>query len=59
MLTLCFCLLFFQLGGGESHNIGLSFLPQQVEGTAIILIFINDRDGKNEETFSVKINYTS
>lgn len=47
------------LGGGETHNIGLSFLPQQSEGSTTVLIFINDRDGKNEETFCVKVTYTS
>jgi len=46
------------LGGGESHNIGLCFLPQHSEGCLTILVFINDREGKNEETFSIKARYT-
>nr|XP_047134263.1 nephrocystin-4 [Hydra vulgaris] len=46
------------LGGGESHNIGILFLPQQSSGSANVLIFINDRYGKNEESFCIKVEYS-
>lgn len=45
------------LGSGQTHKIILEFLPQQFPGIVDILVFINDREGKNEETFCVKANY--
>lgn len=32
-------------------------MPALNVGSAEILIFINDEEDKNEETFSVKVNY--
>ena len=34
-------------------------MPALNTGTAEILIFINDDEDKNEETFGVKVNYIS
>ncbi|XP_070560469.1 nephrocystin-4-like isoform X2 [Ptychodera flava] len=47
-----------EIGAGETHTIGLRFSPSQVQGSAEILIFINDAEDKNEETFCVKAIYT-
>lgn len=47
-----------QVAAGESHSIGLRFTPQQFPGKADILIFINDPEDKNEETFSITAQYT-
>lgn len=47
-----------QVGTGESHSIGLRFTPQQFPGKSEILIFINDSEDKNEETFSINAVYT-
>lgn len=49
--------LIFQLGSGQTHKIILEFLPQQFPGIVDILVFINDKEGKNEETFCLKANY--
>lgn len=46
-----------QIGGGESYNIGLRFAPSQSPGTEEILIFINDMEDKNEETYCIKVVY--
>ena len=35
------------------------FMPALNTGTAEIMIFINDDEDKNEETFCVKVNYIS
>ena len=35
------------------------FMPALTTGTAEIMIFINDDEDKNEETFCVKVNYIS
>ena len=51
-------MLLAQVGAGESHNIGLRFTPQQTPGSAQILIFINDSEDKNEETFSITAVYS-
>ena len=45
------------IAAGESQTIGLRFAPSQAPGLTEILIFINDEDDKNEETFCVKANY--
>lgn len=47
-----------EVGPGESHSIGLRFNPQQFPGKAELLIFINDSEDKNEETFSISAVYT-
>ncbi|XP_077998235.1 nephrocystin-4-like [Glandiceps talaboti] len=46
-----------EIGASETYTIGLRFTPSQVPGSAEILIFINDSEDKNEETFSVKAIY--
>lgn len=35
------------------------FMPALNIGTAEIMIFINDDEDKNEETFCIKVNYMS
>ncbi|KAM8927139.1 nephrocystin-4 [Pelodytes ibericus] len=47
----------FQVGGGETYTIGLRFAPSHNSGLEEILIFINDHEDKNEETFCVKVKY--
>ncbi|XP_067328913.1 nephrocystin-4 isoform X2 [Anolis sagrei] len=47
----------FEIGGGETYTIGLRFAPSQSSGQEEILIYINDREDKNEETFCVKVTY--
>ncbi|XP_058160552.1 nephrocystin-4 isoform X6 [Dasypus novemcinctus] len=47
----------FQVGGGETYTIGLRFLARQRAGEEEILIYINDHEDKNEETFCVKVTY--
>uniref|UniRef100_K7F997 Nephrocystin 4 n=1 Tax=Pelodiscus sinensis TaxID=13735 RepID=K7F997_PELSI len=47
----------FELGGGETYTIGLRFAPSQSTGEEEILIYINDQEDKNEETFCVKVAY--
>uniref|UniRef100_A0A8C9SIG7 Nephrocystin 4 n=1 Tax=Scleropages formosus TaxID=113540 RepID=A0A8C9SIG7_SCLFO len=47
----------FQVGGGETHSIGLRFAPSQSPGTEEILVFINNQDDKNEETFCIRVRY--
>ena len=46
-----------EIGPGEPHSIGLRFLPVMQPGTAEIMVFINDEEDKNEETFRVTVNY--
>ncbi|KAB0394684.1 hypothetical protein E2I00_008478 [Balaenoptera physalus] len=41
----------FQVGGGETYTIGLRFASRQEAGEEEILIYINDHEDKNEETF--------
>uniref|UniRef100_A0A9J7ZN24 Uncharacterized protein n=1 Tax=Cyprinus carpio carpio TaxID=630221 RepID=A0A9J7ZN24_CYPCA len=41
----------FQIGGGELYTIGLRFAPSQNPGMEEILIFINDKQDKNEDTY--------
>ncbi|KAL1269994.1 hypothetical protein QQF64_032283, partial [Cirrhinus molitorella] len=43
----------FQIGGGELYTIGLRFAPSQNPGMEEILIFINDKQDKNEDTYCV------
>ncbi|CAH7447913.1 Nphp4 [Phodopus roborovskii] len=47
----------FQVAGGEAYTIGLRFLPSGSIGQEDILIYINDHEDKNEETFCVKVLY--
>ncbi|KAG8568686.1 hypothetical protein GDO81_014109 [Engystomops pustulosus] len=47
----------FEVGAGETYTIGLRFAPGESSGHEEILIFINDQEDKNEETFCVKVNY--
>ncbi|CAL1543175.1 unnamed protein product [Lymnaea stagnalis] len=46
-----------ELEGGASHAIGLRFLPVMQPGAAEIMVFINDEEDKNEETFRVTATY--
>ena len=46
-----------EFSGGETKNIGLRFAPTQMPGTIEFLVFINDEDDKNEETFCVSALY--
>ncbi|KAJ8386877.1 hypothetical protein AAFF_G00165780 [Aldrovandia affinis] len=47
----------FQIKGGETYTIGLRFAPSRCAGTEEILIYINNHEDKNEETFCVKVQY--
>ncbi|KAK7135944.1 hypothetical protein R3I94_014570 [Phoxinus phoxinus] len=47
----------FQIGGGEPYTIGLRFAPSQNPGMEEILIFINDKQDKNEDTYCVRVQY--
>ncbi|XP_075695596.1 nephrocystin-4 [Rhinoderma darwinii] len=47
----------FEVGPSEMYTIGLRFAPGESSGQEEILIFINDHEDKNEETFCVKVNY--
>ncbi|KAJ8780661.1 hypothetical protein J1605_000704 [Eschrichtius robustus] len=47
----------FQVGGGETYTIGLRFASRREAGEEEILIYINDHEDKNEETFCVKVIY--
>ena len=48
----------FIVEGGETYTIGLKFIPIMKPGVAEILVFINDEDDKNEETFKITATYT-
>ncbi|XP_068613977.1 nephrocystin-4-like [Brachionichthys hirsutus] len=48
----------FQIGGGESHTIGLRFASSQSPGSVEILVFVNNLEEKTEETFCVKVHYS-
>ncbi|XP_063799507.1 nephrocystin-4 isoform X2 [Pseudophryne corroboree] len=47
----------FQVSAAETYTIGLRFAPSESSGLEEILIFINDQEDKNEETFCVKVKY--
>ncbi|XP_063965441.1 nephrocystin-4-like isoform X1 [Lytechinus pictus] len=47
-----------EIGGGDAYPLGLRFAPCHQPGTAEILIFINNEDDKNEETFQVTAIYS-
>lgn len=46
-----------QVGGGETYTIGLRFAPRRGPGAEEVLVYINDHEDKNEETFCVKVVY--
>lgn len=46
-----------QVEGGETYTIDLRFAPRRSAGEEEILIYINDHEDKNEETFCVKVVY--
>uniref|UniRef100_UPI00358F3FD4 nephrocystin-4 n=1 Tax=Myxine glutinosa TaxID=7769 RepID=UPI00358F3FD4 len=48
---------YFQVRGAETYTIGLRFASSRVTGTVDILIFVNDSEDKNEETFCVCTHY--
>lgn len=45
------------IGSGESHTIGLRFMPVMQPGAAEIMVFINNEEDKNEETFRITATY--
>lgn len=47
-----------EIDGGATQNIGLRFAPCMRPGLTEILIFINDEEEKNEETFCIKASYS-
>ncbi|XP_068935560.1 nephrocystin-4 [Petaurus breviceps papuanus] len=47
----------FEVNAGETYTIGLRFAPSNSAGMEEILIYINDHEDKNEETFCVKVIY--
>ncbi|KAJ8319810.1 hypothetical protein KUTeg_001397 [Tegillarca granosa] len=47
----------FDIEGGATYTIGLRFTPVLKMGSAEILVFINDEDDKNEETFQITATY--
>ncbi|KAK7093407.1 nephrocystin-4-like isoform X1 [Littorina saxatilis] len=46
-----------ELEGGASQAVGLRFSPVTQPGIAEVLVFINDEEDKNEETFRVTAEY--
>lgn len=46
------------IAGGDSQNIGLRFAPVLYPGSLELLVFINDEEDKNEETFCIKATYS-
>lgn len=46
------------IAGGDSQNIGLRFAPVLHPGSLELLVFINDEEDKNEETFCIKATYS-
>ncbi|XP_072564696.1 nephrocystin-4-like, partial [Paramormyrops kingsleyae] len=47
----------FEIGGGETYTVGLRFAPSQSTGAEEILVFINNHDDTNEETFCIRVQY--
>ncbi|XP_076132614.1 nephrocystin-4 [Alosa pseudoharengus] len=47
----------FQVDGGQTYSIGLRFAPSQSPGQEEILIYVNNQEELNEETFCVKVIY--
>lgn len=52
------CVRCDQIGGGETYTIGLRFAPSQSAGSGEILVYVNNKEEKTEETFCVKVNYS-
>ncbi|XP_063048486.1 nephrocystin-4 [Engraulis encrasicolus] len=48
----------FQVGGGQTYSIGLRFAPSQSCGQQEILIFINNQDQRNQDTFRAQVTYS-
>ncbi|XP_056651907.1 nephrocystin-4 isoform X3 [Monodelphis domestica] len=48
---------FFEVNAGQTYTIGLRFAPSHSMGMEEVLIYINDHEDKNEETFCVKVIY--
>ncbi|XP_072569481.1 nephrocystin-4 isoform X1 [Paramormyrops kingsleyae] len=46
-----------EIEGGETYTIGLRFAPGQSAGVEEILVFINNHDDTNEETFCIRVQY--
>lgn len=46
-----------EVAGGATAKIGLRFAPSASAGVVEIMLFINDEDDKNEETFCIKAVY--
>lgn len=46
-----------EIGGGETQTIGLRFTPVTKAGSVEVMVFINDEDDKNEETFKITASY--
>jgi len=46
-----------EIGPNSSASIGLQFAPAAARGCVDILIFINDQEDRNEDTFAVKVTY--
>ena len=46
-----------EIGPNCSASIGLQFIPAATRGFSEILIFINDEEDRNEDTFCVKVTY--
>lgn len=46
-----------EIDAGDSHPIGLRFMPVMQPGVAEIMVFINNEEDKNEETFRITANY--
>ncbi|XP_033763322.1 nephrocystin-4-like isoform X5 [Pecten maximus] len=46
-----------EIEGGETQTIGLRFTPVTKAGSVEVMVFINDEDDKNEETFKIMVTY--
>ncbi|XP_060072495.1 nephrocystin-4-like isoform X2 [Ylistrum balloti] len=46
-----------EIEGGETQTIGLRFTPVTKPGSVEVMVFINDEDDKNEETFKIMATY--
>jgi nephrocystin-4 len=45
------------MAGGEESAIGLRFVPSTHRQVVDVMVFINDEEDKNEETFCVRTTY--
>lgn len=46
-----------EVEGGAEHVIGLRFSPVMKPGASEVMLFINDEDDKNEETYKINATY--